>query len=307
MAIDAPVLLIAFKRPETTQIVFNRLREVKTKKLFVAIDGPRSSSKDEYLLCEQVLGISKQIDWECDAQYRIRETNMGCRDAVVDAISWVFTQEDRVIIVEDDVVPEMAFFEFAQELLEYYKDDSRIGMISGNNYTQIIENDGDYLFSRYAHIWGWATWKRVWNDFDVSCPEIERTLLKNNFNKMIKGRSERRFFKKYFSFWLAKQKLKQANAWGPFFFFHILYKGYLSVVPALNLSTNIGIVGEHTFERVDQHFWPTAQDFKIRSHPKRVKQNEKYDKYHFKKHINREKPPAFIKRVINRLLRILTL
>lgn len=305
MELNTPILFIAFNRPDTTKIVFDRIRQAKPKKLYVVIDGPRENRNGEKHRCKEVTEITNNIDWNCDAKYRIREKNIGCRASVVDAISWVFEIEDRVIIIEDDVVPELNFFSFAEDLLEKYLLDERIGMISGTNYTPILNQNGDYLFSRYAHIWGWATWKRVWSKFDVECPDLEISLRRNNLRKMIPNKVERLYFKNFFSIWLEKQKNGTANAWGPFYFFYIFKNNYLSIVPNSNLVSNIGVEGEHTNSTLYQHFWETDTNYKLNKHPNMVEHSIEYDKIHFDKHINRIKTPTLFQRIVIKFKSIL--
>ncbi len=154
----APVLLIAFNRPDTTEQVFQKIREVKPLKLYVAIDGPRENKEGEAELIEKVKKIVREVDWECDVKHLFREKNVGCKMGVYGAISWALENEDRIIVIEDDIIAVPSFFYFADELLERYKDDNRIAMISANNYTP-LNDTSDYLFTKYGHIWGWATWK----------------------------------------------------------------------------------------------------------------------------------------------------
>tara|TARA_B110000902_G_scaffold63988_1_gene75815 strand:+ start:4009 stop:4926 length:918 start_codon:yes stop_codon:yes gene_type:complete len=295
--VEAPILFIAFNRPDTTKVVFQRLRELKPRKLYVTIDGPREGRKQEVLLCDEVHEICKNIDWECQVKYKVREKNLGCRNAIVDAISWVLAIEDRVIIIEDDVVPEFSFFDFANELLEKYKNDEKVGMISANNYTPLEGSKEDYHFSNYAHIWGWATWRRAWNIFDIDCPEMKEQLKRRNFNNIISGKKERKYFKWFFNLWLDRKKKGTADAWGPYWFFNILFKNQFSIVPKSNLAKNIGTEGLHTNSQNSQHFRPTSSDYKIQSHPNKVIHSSKYDQYHFENHIYQEVPPTILKRI----------
>jgi hypothetical protein len=301
MRIKSPVLFIAFNRPKTTEIAFHRIREIQPSKLYVAIDGPRKDKSNDIELCKQVAEITKRVDWNSNVNYLIREENLGCRDAVVSAISWVLSQEDRVIIIEDDVVPEIAFFEFADDLLELYKDNEKIGMISGNNNTPIENSDGDYFFSKYAHIWGWATWQRVWNKFDVSSPEMKNAIKGNNLKKLVKHTDEAKYFKWFFTYWYKKMVKKEANAWGPFFFFFIFSKDFYSIVPTFNLVKNIGTEGLHTNKQSNHHYLPTYKYFKIKNHPRRVIHSLEYDRHHFSHHISEPIPPGLFKRILKKL------
>jgi hypothetical protein len=300
MNIKAPILFIAFNRPETTEVAFKKIREIQPSKLYIAIDGPRKDKSNDIELCKQVVEITKRVDWTSNVYYLIREQNMGCRDAVVGAISWVLSEEDRVIIIEDDVVPETSFFHFADDLLELYKDNEEIGMISGNNYTPFKNPDSDYFFSRYAHIWGWATWARVWDKFDVSCPDMKNTIKSSKLKTFVSHADELNYFKWFFTFWYKKMAKKEANAWGPFFFFYIFSKGLFSIVPVSNLAKNIGTEGLHTNKQSNQHYWPTDKNFIINKHPKRIVHSVEYDRLHFTQHINEAIPPGLFHRILNK-------
>ena len=133
----------------------------------MAADGPRDGKIDEKGHCEEVRKIATSVDWPCEVKTLFREENLGCRRGVSGAIDWFFKHESEGIILEDDVVPSVTFFRFCQELLERYRHDERVMSISGNNFQgehKVTSNS--YYFSRYNHLWGWATWKRAWKHYD---------------------------------------------------------------------------------------------------------------------------------------------
>ena len=302
--IEAPVLLIAFNRPDTTKIAFNSIREVKPKKLYVAIDGLRKNKHGETELCKQVVKITQNVDWECDTKYLIREKNLGCKYGVTGAISWALKNEDRVIVIEDDIVAVPAFFSYADELLEKYKDDERIAMISANQYTP-IEMENDYLFTKYGHIWGWATWKRVWSNFDVNVPYLENAVNKGLPSMNFESDIERKYLKKYYLTWLTKIKNNTENAWGPQFSFFRRQNGLLSIAPKVNLASNIGTTSSRTdsVSKINKNYYPADASYILSKHPIKIECDKEYGTHHFKNHINRKTP--LIKRVFNKALRII--
>lgn len=287
---DAPVLLIAFNRPDTTLKVMEVLEKVRPKKLYIAIDGPRANRPEEVELVKEVEKITKNISWDCDTNYLIREENVGCKLGVSGAISWVFENEDRAIIIEDDIIAVPEFFNFAGNLLERYKTDERIAMISANNYTPLATTDGDYLLSQYGHIWGWATWKRVWDKFDVSVPEIHDAV-KNNFSNMnFSSASEKKHVKRYFNKLATNLKNKSENTWDSQFVFFRFQNNLLSLVPKVNLASNIG---ENSSREEDnnskpmENYYTSDSDFRLKNHPEKLDWNKEYDAYHFDNHIGK--------------------
>lgn len=300
--LEAPVLLIGFNRPDTTQQVFDKIREVQPAKLYFAVDGPRHNQEGEAELVANVKQIVKQVDWQCNVKCLFRGNNLGCKFGVSGAISWALENEDRVIIVEDDIVAVPSFFHFAEELLEKYKDDDRIAMISGNNYTPINTIKCDYLFSKYGHIWGWATWKRVWDKFDVNLPYLKEDIEKEYLKTLGLQTEEMKYFEKYARNILYLIENNKMNAWGYQFSYYRIRNSLLSIVPRVNLASNIGTTSSRTdnIALTNEHFYAADNNFNLSNHPDNVACDLDYDKHHFKKHINRKSP--LITRIIRKAL-----
>ncbi len=153
------------------------------------------------------------------------------------AIDWFFSNVQEGIILEDDCVPDQSFFSFCQELLEKYRDDERIMMISGDNFQfGRKRTEGSFYFSRYFHIWGWASWRRAWSHYDVdmnSWPEFRENGYLNNFL------SEKRMVKYWESIFNSVYN-KLINTWDYQWVFSCWTQGGLSIMPDNNLVSNIG-------------------------------------------------------------------
>ncbi len=167
MSLETPVAFIIFKRHDLTERVFQAIREAKPKKLLVIADGPRFP--EEAAKCQKTRDIIQQVDWDCEVLKNYSEVNLGCRQRISSGLDWVFSQVEEAIILEDDCVPAPSFFSFCQTLLDYYRDDNRIMVISGDNFQDgQSRTDYSYYFSRYNHCWGWATWHRAWQYWDFN-------------------------------------------------------------------------------------------------------------------------------------------
>lgn len=163
-----PILFIIFNRPDTTKIVFEQIRNARPPKLYIAADGPRTNRPGEYQKTNEARSIISTIDWDCEVFSLFRDENLGCKLAVSSAIDWFFQNELQGIILEDDCVPEPSFFKFCDLLLDQYAHDARVAQICGSNFATFPEVKGSYCFSKYADIWGWATWRRAWNMYDLN-------------------------------------------------------------------------------------------------------------------------------------------
>ena len=298
----APVLLIAFNRPDTTQKVFDAIKRAKPRKLYVSVDGPRDGNIQDAQNVEHVKEIFNKIDWECEVHKRFAEVNQGCGPGPFNAISWVFETEDRAIILEDDCVPALPFFNYCDELLERYKNDTRVWLISGNNFNEeAVTTPHSYLFSRYGHIWGWATWKRCWAAMDMSLAKYPLIIEQDLFKAAFRTTIEAVFFQKKIERIYHDETLK-THIWDYQFIFAIYTNSGLTIFPKTNLVTNIGYLGTHSEKMNRFHDRPVDENYEILSHPDFVLCDVNYDAYHFKHHWNRKTP--LFKRIVRRIKRI---
>ncbi|TGK14540.1 glycosyl transferase [Leptospira stimsonii] len=233
----APVLLIAFNRPDFTSIVFETIRHYKPSKFYIAVDGPREKRTQEVADCERVRKVAERIDWACEVKTLYRNENLGCKLAVSSAIDWFFENEEMGIILEDDVVPDPSFFYFCEELLEYYKNDSRIGMISGDNFGfGHRRNQNSYYYSLYTHIWGWASWRRAWQGYDANMKDYTEFFKNGWLNDLFPDPIEFQFWKRNFD----AVAYESFDTWDFQWVYHNLKNGRLNIMPAVNLIKNIG-------------------------------------------------------------------
>jgi len=242
--IDVPVLLIFFTRPDTFKKVFEKVKEARPSKLFLACDGPRENRPDDIEKINQCKKIAEDIDWECEIYTDYSEKNLGCGIRPQSAIAWALGIVDRIVILEDDCVPDASFFGYMRELLERYKDDERIGLVSGLNHLYEWDcGEYSYLFSSNSAIWGWGTWRRVWKNYDFSMSGIKDNYAKYLVQNSICGNKASRK-KKVAKFEQDNKRIEKGEKiqyWDEQFDFMQIYQYYLSIIPAKNLITNIGV------------------------------------------------------------------
>lgn len=263
MVFKTPILFIVFNRPDVTERVFAAIKKLQPAELFVVADGPRNEADREK--CEQVRAIVKAVDWDCQVKYLLREKNLGVKLAGSSAITWFFEQVEQGIILEDDCLPDQSFFWFCQELLDYYKDNEKIWHISGNNFQKHQVTDS-YYFSQIPHIWGWATWRRAWQYYDIGIKNFPDFIKKNKIKKLFKPKIFQRFWIDVF----AKNYAGLDNGWDFQWAFAMFDRGGLAIHPRVNLIANIGFGtgASHSFDAESVFAnWPTGtMNFPLR-HP----------------------------------------
>lgn len=243
--IDTPVLLVVFNRPYTTIHVFDMLRKVKPAKLYVSCDGPRENNDNDKIKINEVRDIVSSVDWECQVKFIFREYNLGCGAGVKSSIDWFFDNEEKGIILEDDTVPTLGFFRYCHELLEMYKHDERIAMISGTNHLAYNPKGSSYLFSKNKACWGWATWKRAWKNMDFEMNWRSGSHGTDVMYNMGCTGIALKHWKKS----LELIDSKSVSAWDWQWYFSVAAQNQLTIFPGTNLVSNIGFgnLATHTF------------------------------------------------------------
>jgi hypothetical protein len=236
--LKSPVLFLTFNRPDTTKQVFEAIRKAKPPRLYVAADGPRDSRSGEDAKVKAVRDyVLDHIDWGCEVKTLFRDKNLGCKYAVSSAIDWFFENEEMGIILEDDCLPHSSFFRFCEELLELYRDEERIGIISGDNFQFGKRRTHDsYYFSRYAHIWGWASWRRTWRKYDVEMKQWPDVKTQEWFSYILRDKKLVRYWIRLFDD-VFNNKI---DTWDYQLNFACLINSMLNIMPNDNLISNIG-------------------------------------------------------------------
>lgn len=284
--IDIAVLLIFFNRPETFKLVFEEVKKARPSRLFLYQDGPRNE-KDQPSI-DACRKIAEDIDWECEVQQKYQERNLGCDPSGYMSHKWAFSMAEKCIILEDDVVPSQSFFPFCKEMLDRYEHDERISMIAGFNPDEITEDiPYDYLFTSVCSIWGWASWRRVIDQWDG-----EYSFLKDEYNmlqlkKLIKSRKIKQdFIKTCYDHHNSGKAHFESIFWSTMFF-----NNGLAIMPVRNMINNIGATADSTHyselktmpQRLQKMFTMKRfeVDFPLR-HPKYVIENVEFKEHFYK-------------------------
>ena len=254
---NTPLLFLIFNRPDTTALVFEQIRKLEPKYLFLAADGPRNDKPGEADLCKASRDIVlKGIDWECEVKTLLREKNAGCKKAVSGAINWFFEIVESGIILEDDCVPDQSFFPYCEELLDRYKDDEDIIAIGGTNLGYTLKNKDSYAFARFMNIWGWATWRRAARLVDYDMKKWKGKQFKSLF---LQKTIQPHYFSvdpNWINYWKNHFNLTSSgtiNTWDYQWIFTQLQHKKMAIFPSLNLIKNIGFTEQATHTVYPDH------------------------------------------------------
>lgn len=303
------IAYIIFNRPRHTRETFEAIRAQRPGRLFIIADGPRADHSTDIERCKAVRQIVENIDWPCEVHREYSESNLGLKRRVSSGLDWVFGLTETAIILEDDCLPHPDFFTFCQTLLERYKEDERIWVITGNNYQNGKKrSEASYYFSKFGHCWGWASWRRAWKHFDGDLTFWPDWKGSEDFCKKMPDPFEQRYWIDI----LDRVHKGEINSWAYPWLATLWYHGALTATPRVNLVTNIGIGPDstHTHALEDEPGTPVFALGNI-THPQKVEQNLTADQYifdHLLEGRNLKFPRkyfGFFRRVKNKIRRIL--
>jgi hypothetical protein len=274
--LETPVVLLIFNRPDTTQKVIDAIRSARPRQLFVVGDGPRPDRPDDGPRCAAAQACLDGIDWPCELVTNLSPVNLGCRRRVSSGLGWAFRHVDEAIVLEDDCVPDPTFFGYCRELLERYRDDERVMVISGNDFLSGRRPDPhSYGFSRYPLIWGWATWRRAWRHYDVDIKEWPRLRRLGWLESFLSPRAAQ-----YWSHCF-QRVYDGFDTWDYSLVFACWRQGGLAIHPRWNLVTNIGFRSDATHTRDEPSFFANMPARTMRtplSHPDRIERDDQADR-----------------------------
>jgi hypothetical protein len=275
--LNVPIAFVVFNRPQPTRISFQRIREARPNKLFLISDAARADQDGEAELVQLCRQIAEDVDWDCDVTKIYASANMGCGLRISSGISAAMKVVDRLIVLEDDCIPNPSFFTYCDQLLEKYHDDERVMAISGNNFQQgIRRTTASYYFSKYPHCWGWATWRRAWQHFDMMIPDWPEFRDAGQLAAMCSHPIEIEYWTRIFD----KVHVGATNSWAyPWTLTCWMHHG-LTTIPTINLVSNIGFGNDatHTKDRSQIAGLPTGSIGEL-VHPKAVSRHFDADRF----------------------------
>lgn len=296
--LTTPVAFIIFNRPDTTARVFAEIARARPPKLLVIGDGPRSGRFGEEERVTAARDIIRRVDWDCEVLTNFSATNLGCKQRVSSGIDWVFQQVEEAIILEDDCLPSPTFFRFCEELLVRYRHDQRIGMISGDNFQfGRRRNEDSYYFSKYVHIWGWASWRDRWvGSYDVALNKWPRIRDEGWLTDIVGNAREARYWQKIFE----NVYRGKINTWDYQWVFVNWLENRVAIMPTINLISNIGFGrnATHTKSASDVADLPLESMHFPLQHPIGVFKNIQADQLSAIKYFR----VPLLKRVVNKLI-----
>lgn len=298
--VETPVLFVTFVRPDYARQTWEGIKATKPKTLYFYSNKGRAEKEGEVERNNEIRSYINEIDWDCDLHIFFREECVNVYDSLRGAIDWLFDNEERGIILEEDCVPTKAFFSFVDQMIEKFKEDKRVWCISGDNIIKQNPSGYDYMFSHLHAMYGWASWRDRWRMVNWDHLYIKETIDEHIYYRLFKTREQAKAKEKALS--NMEDMLYRTKCWDYIFGLCMDQYHALTVQPKEHLVKNIGVTGQHhTKAKVSQYNCepnPSAEEYVIAKEPPFVFADFEHD---YLTYCQLLRKPSFFKRVKNRL------
>lgn len=284
MTVNEPVLLVAFNRPDLLKGLIDELRAVKPRSVYLAVDGARTDRPDEAARVQACRDLVVAIDWTNDVHTNFQPTNLGCGPGVTAAITWFFENVERGIILEDDIRPDPSFFAYCTTMLDRYQGDERVFAITGCNVVDdpaVLNMSELYRFSQYMHVWGWAGWRRTWQQHELDARGWWRKISPWRFANACNF-SPAAFL--YFASNLELTGRGNVDTWDWQMAFAAMRSKQLVVSPNINLVANVGFGQDATHTHVGESGLPVQVSMPVEIPVVPMKRNRAADRWELRHH-----------------------
>lgn len=239
---NIPIALFVYNRLDVLKITLSALKEnfgIEEHTIIFFCDGPKENATQIDLeKINQVRALIQKVDWCKNIIIKTKEYNYGLASSIVCGVTEVLTEYEAVIVLEDDIKTSPYFIKYMVDALNYYKDEEKVISISGFNHPiKCDKYTEEIFFFKGADCWGWATWKRGWDLFEIDGQKLLNKLIEKDciYNFDFSGAY------KYSK--MLKNAIKTNNSWAVKWHASAFINNKLTVCPVKSLVENVGING----------------------------------------------------------------
>jgi hypothetical protein len=230
------LLVIAYLRPESLKTILETAHTAGIKRYFISIDFPRESTPEKLKLSSQVLTVANDFQKTSGTIVNItrRSKNIGCTPSVLSSCDWAFTLSENLIVLEDDCIPNVDFFNYCKESFSNISVDPNIWLACGTQLAPAELINDSWLLSRYPLTWGWCTTSNKWAMIRDALYEPKDELTQKNSVGLS-------FFeRRYWNAGAQRALSGIADAWDTPLVQQMLRNNALAILPKYSLVSNVG-------------------------------------------------------------------
>jgi len=260
MSFFAPVVVFAYRRPDHLHSMLKSLmlcEGFSQSPVVVYCDGPRDMADVEVVKATRELA-RKMLGER--AEYYFSEENLGLSHSVIAGVTEVLNRFGRAIVLEDDLDLDPSFLMYMNQALDRYGDDVNVFQISGYIHdVPQLQDSAEALFLPFTVSWGWATWKRAWDQFDLEA---------KGWQGLISDKKLRRRFNLDGTYDYTTMLLRQISglrdSWAIRWYWTVFKSNGLVLFPPISLVKNVGFDGSGTHGTGFFRHFSSAEGFKAR-------------------------------------------
>lgn len=241
--VNTPVLFETFVRVEYARQVWEAIKEAQPQKLYFYSNKGRFEKEGEVERNDEIRSWVEEIDWDCELHTWFRDECVDVYTSLYGAISWLFKNEERGIILEDDCIPSINFFSFCEQMLNDYENDEAVWYVSGDNFLNCSPEGYDIYFTHYHFMYGWASWRNRWEKISFDFPKYNLLTRYKTYDGFFK--TSRQAFQRCVSRKSILPFVEKTKCWDYLFGMECDLAGGFGLVPSFHLVHNVGIYGEN--------------------------------------------------------------
>lgn len=247
MSIDSAVLVVGFQRPKEIRLILSQASKAGIKSIYLSVDAPRVTSHDSLMRSTEIRELAEEFRSKFNNfSVRFLPVNVGCSANLLSACDWAFANENRLIILEDDCIPNDDFFDYVEYAFKKLSEDPEVLLICGTQFHASETDESFIIKSRYSLTWGWATtksnWAKIRHAFSREPVALGANLLTTNYEEIYWNEGARRAISGYVDVW--------DTALVDYLHLHQSY----AYLPSQNLVRNVGNDSVATHTGSDQNW-----------------------------------------------------
>jgi hypothetical protein len=256
----APIVLFVYNRPEHARKTLESLEKndlAKESDLFIFADGPKNGITEEQIeKIKEVREIIREKKWCANIHITEREKHLGLAGSIIAGVTEIVNKFGKIIVLEDDLLLSKNFLKYMNAALNKFENEERVMQISGYMFPVEISAENNVFLLPFTNSWGWATWKRVWDNFDESASGTKILDENSELRKKFDLNDSYPYYKM-----LKKQQAGEVDSWAIRFYLSVFLKNGSTLYPRKTLVNNIGFDGSGIHCRLKIKQMDIANDF----------------------------------------------
>lgn len=229
------VLIVAYRRPKNINRILKMCYEAGISQFYISVDAPKNHIAEMLQDHRSILEVVSNFEAETGifVHKRIPSINQGCAVNVLAGCDWAFRDASNLIVLEDDCIPSLAFFDFCSRQIDNLSKNRDFWLICGTQFAPRELADNKVFSSSYALTWGWALTRSKWN-------EVREIFFRNANESLIQDLASTTPERAFWNAGARRALAGYTDVWDTILISEMRQRKKFAILPPLNLVTNLG-------------------------------------------------------------------